>query len=53
MALITYTTPYLGGPSFYTGTSSSSELVPEVFPGRVERSPVHAGFGVGQVCPCV
>jgi len=48
MALITYTTPYLGGPSFYTGTSSSSELVPEVFPVALNGRPYMLDLASGR-----
>ncbi len=48
MALITYTTPYTGGPSFYTGTSSSSELVPEVFPVALNGRPYMLDLASGR-----
>jgi len=32
MSLITFTTPFTGGPTFYTGNPGSSDLVPDIFP---------------------
>ena len=48
MALITYTTPYTGGPSFYTGTSSVSELVPDVFPVALNGRPYMLDLASGR-----
>lgn len=39
MSLITYTTPFTGGPSFYTGISGASDLVPHVFPVSIDGRP--------------
>ena len=32
MSLITFTTAYTGGPTFYTGNPGNSDLVPDIFP---------------------
>lgn len=32
MSLITFTTAYTGGPTFYTGNPGTSDLVPDIFP---------------------
>jgi len=48
MALITYTTPYTGGPSFYTGTSAVSELVPDVFPVALNGRPYMLDLASGR-----
>ena len=39
MSLITYTTPFTGGPSFYTGISGASDLVPHIFPVSIDGRP--------------
>jgi len=39
MSLITYTTPFTGGPSFYTGISGASDLVPHIFPVAIDGRP--------------
>lgn len=36
MSLITYTTAFRGGPSFFTGISGASELVPHIFPVSID-----------------
>ena len=48
MALIDFTTPYTGGPSFYTGTSSSSSLVPDVFPVALNGRPYMLDLASGR-----
>lgn len=39
MSLITYTTAFRGGPSFFTGISGASELVPYIFPVSIDGRP--------------
>ena len=39
MSLITYTTAFRGGPSFFTGISGASELVPHIFPVSIDGRP--------------
>jgi len=39
MSLITYTTPFTGGPAFYTGISGASDLVPHIFPVAIDGRP--------------
>lgn len=39
MALITYTTAFTGGPSFFTGISGASALVPHIFPVSINGRP--------------
>ena len=36
MSLITYTTAFTGGPSFFTGISGASDLVPHIFPVSID-----------------
>jgi len=37
--LIDFTTPFVGGPTFFTGTSPASALVPEIFPVSIDGRP--------------
>ena len=39
MPLLSFTDPFTGGPSFYTGTAASSDLVPWVFPVAINGRP--------------
>ena len=39
MSLITYTTAFTGGPSYFTGISGASELVPHIFPVSIDGRP--------------
>jgi hypothetical protein len=39
MSLITFTTPFTGGPAFFTGVSGASDLVPNIFPVSIDGRP--------------
>lgn len=46
--LVDYTTPFPGGPTFYTGTSSPSELVPDIFPVAIAGRPYMLDMASGR-----
>jgi len=48
MTLIDYTTPYPGGPTYFTGTSAPSDLVPDVFPVALNGRPYMLDLGSGR-----
>ena len=48
MSLITFTTPYTGGPTFYTGNPGSSDLVPDVFPVAIAGRPYMLDMASGR-----
>lgn len=48
MTLIDYTTPYLGGPTYFTGTSAPNDLVPDVFPVALNGRPYMLDLASGR-----
>jgi len=48
MTLIDYTTAYPGGPTFFTGTSAPSDLVPDVFPVALNGRPYMLDLASGR-----
>lgn len=48
MSLITFTTPFTGGPTFYTGNPGSSDLVPDIFPIAISGRPYMLDMASGR-----
>lgn len=48
MTLVTFTTPFTGGPTFYTGNPGSSDLVPDVFPVAIAGRPYMLDMASGR-----
>ena len=48
MSLITFTTPFTGGPTFYTGNPGNSDLVPDIFPVAIAGRPYMLDMASGK-----
>lgn len=48
MSLITFTTPFTGGPTFYTGNPGNSDLVPDIFPVALAGRPYMLDMASGK-----